>query len=163
ASRDARRGEASGSSVWFAPDSLLEGDGFELPVPGHGELCRRAIPRSFPGEETGRKPPSECLPWISFRYPCCCCCTKRAANHRPPQQPRRPTSSCSDSGRVAYPIGRQARVHPANSGGVSAAAAPLGWPRQRRFCAAVSIRPASSNLRGEAFFEGEKSPQTKAK
>ena len=29
-----RRGEASGSSVWCAPDSLLEGDGFELPVPG---------------------------------------------------------------------------------------------------------------------------------
>ena len=33
---------------WFGPDSPLEGDGFELPVPGHGELCRRAIPRSFP-------------------------------------------------------------------------------------------------------------------
>jgi hypothetical protein len=32
----------------FAHDSLPEGDGFELPVPGHGELCRRAIPRSFP-------------------------------------------------------------------------------------------------------------------
>src|SRR5207253_752116 len=29
-------------------DSPLEGDGFELPVPGHGELCRRAIPRSSP-------------------------------------------------------------------------------------------------------------------
>jgi hypothetical protein len=32
----------------FVGDSPLEGDGFELPVPGHGELCRRAIPRSFP-------------------------------------------------------------------------------------------------------------------
>ena len=28
-------------------------------------------------------------------------------SHRPPQQPRRPTTSCSNSGRVAYPIGRQ--------------------------------------------------------
>ena len=25
--------------VRFARDSPLEGDGFELPVPGHGELC----------------------------------------------------------------------------------------------------------------------------
>src|SRR5580704_4504461 len=29
-------------------DSSLEGDGFEIPVPGHGELCRRAIPPSSP-------------------------------------------------------------------------------------------------------------------
>ena len=29
-------------------DSSLEGDGFEFPVPGHGELCRRAIPPSSP-------------------------------------------------------------------------------------------------------------------
>jgi hypothetical protein len=34
--------------VRFAIDSPLEGDGFELPVPGHGELCRRAIPPSSP-------------------------------------------------------------------------------------------------------------------
>jgi hypothetical protein len=30
---DPRRGEASGSLVWFAPDSLLEGDGCEPSVP----------------------------------------------------------------------------------------------------------------------------------
>src|ERR1700704_2033402 len=33
----------------FARDSPLEGDGFELPVPGNGERCRCAIPQSSPG------------------------------------------------------------------------------------------------------------------
>ena len=44
----ARRGEASGSLVWFAPDSLLEGDGFELSVPRvMGGRFRTTVPAAI--------------------------------------------------------------------------------------------------------------------
>jgi len=50
----------------FAHDSLLEGDGFELPVPGHGELCRRAIPPSSPDSPVRKQDAGPfIMPWIT--------------------------------------------------------------------------------------------------